>query len=64
MQAVAVGWQLYALTGNPLDLATQPPAVKTTAAVEAQWFLRTDDTWAKPYFDPADLHTVDRKLFA
>jgi len=42
----------------------QPPPVKTQAAVEAHWFLRTDDKWAKPYFDSADLHSVDRKLFA
>jgi phosphatidylserine/phosphatidylglycerophosphate/cardiolipin synthase-like enzyme len=43
---------------------TQPPPVKTQAAVEAHWFLRTDGKWAKPYFDAADLHSVDRKLFA
>jgi PLD-like domain len=43
---------------------TQPPAVKTNAAVDAEWFLRTDGKWAKPYFNPKDLHSVDRELFA
>jgi hypothetical protein len=41
-----------------------PPADKTKAAKDAQWFLRTDDKWAKPYYDPADLHSIDRQLFA
>jgi len=41
-----------------------PPAVKTAAAVNAGSFLRTDDKWAKPFFDPKDLRSVDRKLFA
>ena len=42
----------------------QPPAVKTAAAVAAGSFLHTDDTWTKPFFDPKDLRSVDRKLFA
>jgi phosphatidylserine/phosphatidylglycerophosphate/cardiolipin synthase-like enzyme len=32
-------------------------------AVSAGWFLSTTDTWVDPYFDPRDLHCVDRKLF-
>jgi hypothetical protein len=43
---------------------TTPPAVKTQAAVDAGWFLGTDGKWANSYFDPADLHSVDRELFA
>jgi hypothetical protein len=43
--------------------AKAPPANKQQAAVSAGWFLSTDDKWAKPYFDPKDLHCVDRLLF-
>jgi hypothetical protein len=42
----------------------QPPAVKTAAAVNAGSFLHTDDKWTKPFFDPKDLRSVDRTLFA
>jgi PLD-like domain len=42
---------------------TTPPADKQAAAASAGWFLSTDDKWALPYFDPADLHCVDRELF-
>jgi hypothetical protein len=44
--------------------AKVPPANKQQAAASAGWFLSTDDKWAKPYFDPKDLHWVDRLLFA
>jgi hypothetical protein len=40
------------------------PAVKQEAAASTGWFLSTADGWAKPYFDPNDLHCVDRQLFA
>jgi len=40
-----------------------PPALKRQAAVAVKWFLSTDDKWAAPYFDPKDLHCVDRQLF-
>jgi hypothetical protein len=36
---------------------------KTEAAAQAEWHLSTTDAWAKPYFDPNDLHSVDRVLF-
>jgi hypothetical protein len=39
-------------------------ASKTAAAAQAGWFLSTSDSWAKKYFDPNDLHSVDRQLFA
>ncbi len=41
-----------------------PPASKTAAAVAEKWFLSTDGKWAAKYFDPKDLHSVDRQLFA
>ena len=41
-----------------------PPAVKVQAAVRAGLFLSTTDGWTKPYYDPEDLRSVDRVLFA
>jgi len=41
-----------------------PPATRREAALSAGWFLSTTDRWTQPYFDPTDLHGVDRKLFA
>jgi len=38
-------------------------ANKRQAAVSAGWFLSTDDKWTQPYFDPDDLHCVDRQMF-
>ena len=36
---------------------------KKDAALAAGWFLSTSDRWAAPYYDPGDLHYVDRGLF-
>jgi phosphatidylserine/phosphatidylglycerophosphate/cardiolipin synthase-like enzyme len=41
-----------------------PPADKRSAAANAGWFLSTTDKWTAKYFDPADLRSVDRRLFA
>ena len=38
-------------------------ASKQQLAASAGWFLSTDDSWVDPYFDPKDLHFVDRELF-
>jgi phosphatidylserine/phosphatidylglycerophosphate/cardiolipin synthase-like enzyme len=43
--------------------AKAPKASKQQAAEAAAWFLSTDDKWTKKYFDPSDLHCVDRLLF-
>jgi hypothetical protein len=40
-----------------------PNPLKTQAAVQAGWFLATDDGWTHPYYDKKDLHCVDRTLF-
>jgi hypothetical protein len=45
-------------------LSKPPPAAKGAAADTAGWFLSTTDSWTRPYFDPNDLHCVDRQLFA
>jgi hypothetical protein len=40
-----------------------PPADLAAAAKQAKSVLGTTDAWAKKYFDPNDLHQVDRLLF-
>jgi hypothetical protein len=47
--------------GTPLK-PTSPS--RTDEAVAAGWFLSTSDGWTKPYYDPNDLKSVDRELFA
>jgi PLD-like domain len=49
---------------GPKPKTTAPPASKQAAAVFAGWFLSTSDKWTDAYFDPSDLHYVDRRLFA
>jgi phosphatidylserine/phosphatidylglycerophosphate/cardiolipin synthase-like enzyme len=49
---------------GPKPKTKPPPASKQEAAVSAGWFLSTSDNWVDPYFDPSDLHYVDRRLFA
>ena len=39
------------------------PAKKNAAANEAGWHLSTTGKWAKAYFDPKDLRSLDRELF-
>ena len=39
------------------------PASASQAAVSAGWNLSTDDKWTAKFFDPKDLHSVDRQLF-
>ncbi len=36
---------------------------KQQQASAAGWFLGTTDKWVQPYYDPKDLHFVDRTLF-
>jgi hypothetical protein len=43
--------------------ARAPDPSRTRAAEQAGWFLSTSDRWASKYFDPNDLHHVDRRLF-
>jgi phosphatidylserine/phosphatidylglycerophosphate/cardiolipin synthase-like enzyme len=44
---------------------TTPPATsQLEAAEQAEWFLSTTGEWATAYYDPNDLHYVDRRLFA
>lgn len=56
---------LGAARGASTTPASKPPPAATRAAADsAGWFLSTTDGWTKPYFDPKDLHYVDRQLFA
>ena len=43
--------------------ASPPQANGQAAAVAAGWSLGTSDQWADKYFDPNDLHYLDRRLF-
>jgi hypothetical protein len=38
--------------------------VLTNAGLDAGWFLSTTDEWTEKYFDPNDVHSVDRQLFS
>lgn len=50
-----------ASAGDPL--VTAQPQSKQKAAAQAGMFLCTDDAWSLTYFNSADLHCVERKLF-
>ena len=42
---------------------TQMPQSLEKAATQAGMFLYTNDAWSLRYFDPNDLHSLERKLF-
>lgn len=42
---------------------TQIPQSLEKAATQAGIFLYTNDSWSLRYFDPNDLHSLERKLF-
>lgn len=46
------------------DKTAKLEADKAEAAKKVEWHLGTTDAWTKPYFDPKDLHCVDRLLFS
>jgi hypothetical protein len=45
-------------------LVGKQPQSKSAAANQAGMFLHTDDAWSLAYFDPNDLHHLERQLFA
>lgn len=47
----------------PNEPLTTQPANKQQAALSAQLYLYTDDTWATAYYNPTDLHCMERVLF-
>jgi pyruvate/2-oxoglutarate dehydrogenase complex dihydrolipoamide acyltransferase (E2) component len=47
---------------SPQPLMAQPQS-KQQAALTASVFLYTNDSWATRYFDPNDLHGLERELF-
>jgi hypothetical protein len=49
--------------GPKAKKGAMPSASKQQDAVSAGWFLSLGNGWTKPYFDPSDLHSVDRQLF-
>lgn len=54
----------YAVKKKAKGSTKKPPASLQQAALSAHWFLSTDDRWTQKYFNPKDLHSVDRQLFA
>jgi hypothetical protein len=48
----------------PKGTKPKPIASKPQGALEVGWFLSTTDKWTAPYYDPNDLRSVDRQLFA
>jgi phosphatidylserine/phosphatidylglycerophosphate/cardiolipin synthase-like enzyme len=50
-------------SAGPKGKKKAPPASKSGAAEKAGFFLGTTDKWVEKYFDPRDLHFVDRELF-
>ena len=67
LEALALVDHFQFLDNNALgpQPKTKPPAASNQHAAEsAGWFLSTSDKWVEPYFNPADLHYVDRRLFA
>jgi PLD-like domain len=54
-----LGKKTTATPGAP----SPPSADKQQASAAAGWFLGTTDQWTQKYFDPNDLHSVDRQLF-
>jgi phosphatidylserine/phosphatidylglycerophosphate/cardiolipin synthase-like enzyme len=46
------------------DKTLPPPASNVQGATDVGWFLSTTGKWVDPYYDPDDLRSVDRKLFA
>ena len=56
---------LNGVAGGPTATPSPaPPANLTAAAVASSWFLGTTDYWSKKFFDPNDLRSKDRQLFA
>jgi hypothetical protein len=44
-------------------LLEKQPQSKQQAAIQSGMFLYTNDSWSTRYFDPSDLHCVERDLF-
>jgi hypothetical protein len=53
----------HVANGPAATKKTKPTASPRQDAVTVGWFLAAADTWAKPYFNSSDLHSVDRQLF-
>jgi len=48
---------------SPTPRVAQQPRSKQQAAISAGMYLSTTDAWTAPYFDPGDLHCIERELF-
>jgi phosphatidylserine/phosphatidylglycerophosphate/cardiolipin synthase-like enzyme len=54
----------FAQPKGPKKGPTPPPAQPQQAAQSNDWFLSTTDRWTRKFYDPNDLHCMDRQLFA
>jgi phosphatidylserine/phosphatidylglycerophosphate/cardiolipin synthase-like enzyme len=61
--AAKTSGQVPKATSKAKSVAKTKSASKQHQAAAAGWFLGTTDKWAVPYYDPKDLHCVDRQLF-
>ena len=64
LEALALVDHFHFLNKASSGVKKTPDASKQKMAVSAGWFLGTTDTWVEPYYDPDDLRSVDRRLFA
>jgi len=53
-----------ASSGKKAPIAKTPSASRAQHAVDSHWYLAASDAWTQGYFDPDDLHSVDRELFS
>jgi phosphatidylserine/phosphatidylglycerophosphate/cardiolipin synthase-like enzyme len=49
---------------NPAAMPAGALALQPGAPAKIGWFLGTTDAWVTKYFDPNDLHSLDRELFS
>lgn len=63
LDKAATGGQGSTPSRRRTNPAATPTSAPKQAAVASGWFLSTDDSWTKPYYDPNDLKYVDRTLF-
>ncbi len=49
---------------TPKGRKPKPVVSKPQGAVDVGWFLSTTDKWVAPYYDPNNLRSIDRQVFA
>ncbi|MGA3263151.1 MAG: phospholipase D-like domain-containing protein [Terracidiphilus sp.] len=62
-KAMAAKKSSAAKTPPPIPRVDKQPRSKQQAAISAGMYLSTTDAWTAHYFDPGDLHCMERELF-